>query len=149
MAVRRIGQVDLSTGEVLEDATLAVFYPKRKNGFIEGWIAMAQAPMVKLAEAKLGGEALSVFLLLCGKLDFENLIVVNQTELAKQLGTQQPGISRAIARLVEEGVVLQGPRVSGRVTYRLNPSYGWKGSAKNHHAALRERMKVARIERVV
>jgi hypothetical protein len=32
--------------------------------------------------------------------------------------------------------------VGNSTTYRLNPAYGWKGSAKGHHEALKERMRV-------
>ncbi len=39
----------------------------------------------------------------------------------------------------------RGPKVGRSMTYRLNPNFGWKGSAKNHLKAidsgLKERMK--------
>ncbi len=137
----QIGQVDLQTGEILDGAVLAVVYPKRRNGFVEGWISMAQPPMLVLAQANLGGEAMRVFLVILAKLDYENYVVFNQSEIARLLGTRQPSISRAIARLVEEGVLLVGPKFSNRSSYSLNPEYGWKGSARNHHNALKQRMK--------
>jgi hypothetical protein len=141
MAQIRLGQVDLATGEILQDATLAVFYPKRKNGFTTGWLAMAQEPLLKLAQADLGDQARRVLFALLAQLDFENLLAVNQAELARTLSMKAPNVSRAVARLVEEGVLLAGPRVQGRATFRLNPQYGWKGSAKGHHEALMERMR--------
>ena len=53
----RVGQVDMSTGEILEGGQLALVFPKRRNGFVEGWVAMAQGPMKALAKADLGDEA--------------------------------------------------------------------------------------------
>ena len=141
MAQIRVGSVDLSTGEILEGATLAVFYPKRRNGFGTGWLAMAQEPLMKLAQADLGKEAMRVLFAVLASLDYENWISINQAELGRQLGIKPSNMSRAVARLVTEGVLLAGPKVQAKGTYRLNPRYGWKGSAKGHHEALLERMK--------
>ena len=140
MAQIRLGQVDMATGELLEGATLAVFYPKRKNGFSTGWVAMAQEPLMKLAQADLGDIARRVLFALLAKLDFENWVSLSHTELGQELKIKRPNISRAVARLVDEGVLLVGPRVGVRGTYRLNPQYGWKGSARGHQEALQARM---------
>lgn len=140
----RISQVDALTGEIMEGAALAVIFPKRKNGFQKGgWVAMSQGPLVELAKADLGDEARRVFMLLCGKLDFENWIKVSQAELARELGISRQNFGRGLAKLVAEGVVLVGPKVSGHSTFRLDPGYGWKGSAKGHHEALQGRIKAA------
>jgi hypothetical protein len=137
----QLGQVDLATGEILEGATLAVFYPKRKNGFTHGWVAMAQEPLMKLAQANLGKEAMQVLFAALAKLDFENWLSLSHSDLARELGLKRPNVSRAIARLIDEGVLIAGPKLHGRGTYTLNPQYGWKGSAKGHQQALLERMK--------
>jgi hypothetical protein len=142
MAQMRLGQVDMSTGEILEGATLAVFYPKRKNGFQSGgWFAMAQEPLMTLAQADLGKEAMRVLFAVLAKLDYENFISINQAELGRQLNIAPSNMSRAIARLVKEGVLLAGPKLQSKGTYSLNPKYGWKGSAKGHQEALLDRMK--------
>jgi hypothetical protein len=137
----RLGQVDLATGELLEGATLAVFYPRRKNGFATGWFAMAQNPLMELAKADLGDEARRVLFALLSKLDFENFISLNQAELGRELGIKPSNMSRAVARLVQENVLLAGPRLQLKGTYTLNPAYGWKGSARSHQDALKARMK--------
>lgn len=144
MKTQRVVQVDALTGEILEGATLALHYPKRTNGFqTGGWLAMAQGPIMTLAKAKLGGEAGSVLWYALAKLDFENLLVMNQTEAAEALGMKQQNFARALAKLVELEVIEKGPKVSGRNTYRMSPSFGWKGSAKSHRDALNARMKQA------
>lgn len=141
---REIQQVDAFTGEVLEGAVLAIFHPKRKNGFQKGgWVAMSQGPLVKLAQAGIGDQAIRVFLVLVGQLDFENYINVSQAEVGRLLSMDRAHVNRAFKRLVDEGVLVVGPKVGRNGTYRLDPSYAWKGSAKGHHEALAERIKAA------
>lgn len=138
----RVGQVDLSTGEILDGAALAVVYPKRKNGFSStGWVAVSQNPMLELARADLGAEASRVLFFVLAKLDFENFINLNQTEAASEMGLQRPNFARGLRKLLELGVVLPGPKIGRNATFRLNPSFGWKGSAKGHNEALAARMK--------
>ena len=43
-----VGSV-MDTGEVMEGAVLGMFFPKRQNGFREGWIAMAQDALMAVA----------------------------------------------------------------------------------------------------
>ena len=137
----RVGQVDMQTGEVLEGATLAVFYPKQKNGFTTGWMAMAQEPLMALAKANLGDEARRVLFAVLAKLDFENFISINQAEMGRELNMKQPNVNRAMSKLIKEGVIIAGPRLQRKGTYSLNPQYGWKGSARGHQEALLDRMK--------
>lgn len=141
MSQMRVGQVDLETGELLEGAALAVIYPKRKNGFQTGWVAVAQNPMLELAKANLGGEANRVLFYVLAKLDFENWINLNQSAGADEIDMKRPNFARGLKKLVDIGVVLPGPKVGRNATFRLNPSYGWKGSARGHHDALTARMK--------
>jgi hypothetical protein len=58
---------------------------------------------------------------------------------------QRQNFGRAVRKLEAIGLLLRGPKVGRSVTYQLNPSFGWKGSAKNHLKAidsgLKERMK--------
>jgi hypothetical protein len=137
----RVGQVDLSTGKVMEGGQLALIFPKRRNGFQEGWVAVAQGPMKALARADLGDEARRVLFAILGDLDFENWININQAQLATEIGLERQNFGRGLKRLIAEEVVLEGPKVGRNGTYRLNPHFGWRGSAKGHVDALQERMK--------
>jgi DNA-binding IclR family transcriptional regulator len=71
------------------------------------------------------------------RLDFDNLVSLEQTVVAEKLGMHKQSVNRSIKRLVELGCLLEGPKIGRSRTYRLNPSYGWKGSSKNHHETLR------------
>ncbi len=136
MAEKRVSSVDLDTGEILEYSLVAV--PRKvPNGFAEGWLAMAQNAMEMLATSDLRGDDLRVLLLLMARLDFENLISLEQTAIADKLGMHKQSVNRSIKRLIDIGCLLEGPKIGRSRTYRLNPNYGWKGSAKNHQKALR------------
>jgi hypothetical protein len=94
------------------------------------------------ADWDMGTKAFRVFLYLNARLDFENLIVVPQTEIAAALGMKQPAISRAIKLLVSKQIILRGPRVGPVNSFRLNPHYGWKGKIQNLHKARQTRLEV-------
>jgi len=145
---RVIGSV-LDTGEVMDGAVLGMFFPKRQNGFREGWIAMAQNALIALAQADLGDQARRVLFVILGKLDFENYILVSQSEISETLNMHRSDVSKAISKLEAEGVLIRGPKAGRSSTFRLNPSFGWKGTASNHQKALRERMKASNIRGIV
>ena len=67
---------------------------------------------------------------------------MNQAEIARDLGMQRQNVQRSIKRLMELGVILEGVKIGVSRSYRLNPSFGWKGSAKGHREALHEHLKV-------
>lgn len=136
MGTRRLVQVDASTGEIAE-GVVAYVVPKRKNGFQEGgWLAMAQNALEAIAKADLGDDARRVLFLLLAHLEFENWIVTPQKELADTIGMQPSNFSRALSRLIQEGIILKGPKLGRHNSLRLNPRYGWKGAAKGHVVAL-------------
>lgn len=93
-----------------------------------------------------------VLFALLERLDYENLITANQAEIARDLGMKRSSVNQAIKRLVDAGAVIEGPKVGISRTYRLNPNFGWKGSARGHVVALdqmRQRMTNANISGVV
>ena len=145
--MKKLGFVDRKTGEYCE-SYVAVIQPKRRNGFSEGWAAMAQNALEYLAENRkvLGEEGFAVFAKLIGQMDTENYIQVNQTELGELLNMQRQNVQRAIKRLISLSVLLEGPKVGRCRTYRLNPHVGWKGSAAKHKKVLKnaEHLKLVR-----
>jgi len=133
---RLIGYVD-ANGEVHEGSVLALMMPKRTNGFYEGWVAVAQDAFLALANSGLGLEARRVLDILLAYLDFENWIHLPQVEIAAMLNMKRANVSRAMRDLEKIGVILRGPKIGRSFTYRINPNFGWKGSAKNHREALK------------
>jgi predicted transcriptional regulator len=152
MRRRRIRQIDSETGEVLE-GYVAYLLPKRQNGFHRRWFAMAQDNALDMLMQSTRLDDTRVLAALLKELDYENLILTSQADIARKLGMQPSNVSSAIKRLVQSGVILKGPKRGTNYSYKLNPEFGWKGSAKNHVKALdehrNERMKAAKITGVV
>jgi len=128
--------VDRQTGEIESEYFLVAM--KRHNGFQRGgWVAMSQNALDAIAEIDRL-EDMRVLMKLLAKLDFDNYIQVPQIELAEALNMKRSNVSAAIKRLIDRGIILKGPKIGRSNTYRLNPQYGWKGSAKSHQRALQE-----------
>ena len=70
----------------------------------------------------------------------------NDDACSKQFNRQRHegyvGVNRSIKKLIELGVILEGVKIGISRSYRLNPNFGWKGSAKGHREALHEHLKV-------
>ena len=141
---KKVITFDSNTGEsskpedIPDGMVLQAVYPKRLNGFKEGWLAVSQEALEAWADANLQQETYRVLMKICGRLDFENYILINQTEIASSLGMRQPNFARSLKRLVDAEILFKGPRAGRQFTYRLNPHYGWKGKAINHQHALKE-----------
>ena len=141
---KRLIQIDHDTGEVV-DGFVAYVVPKRKNGFQQGWLAMAQNGAEILAQSDLGANDFKVLMKLLSVLDYENLIQVSQADIARELDMHRQHVQRSIKRLIQLGIILEGVKIGISRSYRLNPSFGWKGSAKGHREALHEHLKVIMI----
>ena len=114
------------TGEILPHVLVAM-QRKIPNGLAAGWIAMAQNALDMLATSNLRGDDLRVLLALLGRLDFENLIQLEQADIAERLGMQRPHVNRSIKRLVTLGALLESPKIGRSRTYKLNPALWLEG----------------------
>lgn len=145
-------------GEIL-DGVCVVIPAKKQNGFRKGWVAMANDQLGEILNltisGKLKGSDMQTLFALLEVLEMENWIRVSQKYLSDRLKMAQPNVSRAIKNLIDNRLILVGPKIGPSNTYRLNPRFGWRGSADNHKKALKqhdeiqERMKAANIERVI
>lgn len=133
--------VDPQTGELYDRYFVAVLPKRPRNGFSDGWVAMSQSAVLQIAKSNLGQDALRVFLALSAHLDFNNLIQICQADVANTLGMQRQNVQRAIKKLLAAEIILEGPRIGKHRSYRLNPGYGWKGSARAHREALEKQTK--------
>ena len=73
-------------------------------------------------------------------LNFENAITINQMELASKLGIHRVTVCNSLKKLSAQGILI--PDRKNSCAYRLNPSYAWRGSGKNHRAALAGNLKL-------
>ncbi len=130
----KIDQVNSETGEVV-GSFVAVIQPKQKSSFTRHF-TMNQDAIFNIAK-NLKPEQLRVLLILMAHLDYENYIQIAQTQIMKSLDIEKANVSRAIKSLIEESIILEGPKIGRSKSYRLNPSYGWKGTVTNHKKALK------------
>ena len=103
---------------------------------------MAQNGAEILAQSDLGANDFKVLMKLLSVLDYENLIQVSQADIARELDMHRQHVQRSIKQLIQLGIILEGVKIGISRSYRLNPSFGWKGSAKGHREALHEHLKV-------
>lgn len=88
-----------------------------------GWFKGMSNALEKIADSdELTDGDRTVLLKLFGRLDWENYLHINVSELAREMGRSRPKTSQAIKHLEAAGIVFRGPRVGRAYTYRLNPS---------------------------
>jgi biotin operon repressor len=142
MTVRRVGAVDLSTGEMMEGTAVWVG-PKIRSPYGSRFYMSNQDALEAIAkDPEMTGQTLRVFLYLCSRLDFENYIQVPQVEISQELGISASRVSEAIALLHRKGIILRGPKVGRASVFRLAPHYGWKGKVSNLRKAQSDHLRI-------
>ena len=151
---RLVGHID-SNGEIHEGAVLALIVPKRRNGFDRHFtmnqdvmLFLARGKLEETAKANLGTDAYRVLFAVLSVVDFETGYSSTKRRWPT-LSVCNGKYWAAMRKLESIELIQRGPKVGRSVTYRLNPSFGWKGSAKDHRKAidggLKERMKASNI----
>lgn len=144
MVMRRIGGLDLQTGEVMEGVPVWVG-PKIRSPYGSRWHMSSQDALEAIAkDPDMTGQALRVFLYLCSRLDFDNYIQVQQTEIVEELTMPKARVSKAIALLEAKQILMRGPKIGRSSVFRLNPNFGWKGKVTQLRKAQAEHLKVIR-----
>ena len=135
---RSVGNFDTTTGEIIDNGVLALIPRKRLNGFQEGWFAMNQGALKAFRDSNLTGRDYDVLFAILETLDFDNYIQLCQEDICEELKMKASNINRSVKKLISIGALIEGPKISRSRTYRLNPNFGWKGSAKSHRIALQQ-----------
>lgn len=146
MTTRRVGGVDLDTGELLEGVPVWVGRKVRSPYGSRFYMSSQDALEAIAKDPDMTGQAFRVFLYLCSRLDFENFIQVPQVEIAAELSLGKNRVSEAVALLESKGVLLRGPKVGRASVFRLNPNYGWKGKVSNLVEARARHLKAVRTD---
>jgi len=89
----------------------------------------------KLATEDFGLHVHRVWAALMLNVGFENIIKKSQRQIAIDIGMAPQHFNKAVKQLCDAGLFLR-LKIDGKTELRLNPEYGWKGSAKNHVVAL-------------
>ena len=119
---------------------------KKKKVYKGDWLLMFQEGLAHVAKLDLKGETLRVYMFLLSKLDYENWLRIRQKDIAEELNMRAPHVSRAIKELVDNHVIVKGPKVGNSNTYRLDPSYGFRGKDVNMSKVKKEIDHLKRIK---
>ena len=76
------------------------------------------------------------------RLDYENLIQVNQAEVSEQVGMNRHNVNRSIKKLIELGVILEGVKIGISRLTGLTLTSGGKAQPKAIGSVLHEHLKV-------
>lgn len=77
--------------------------------------------------------------IIIGRVEFNNLVLQSQTQIAEMLGMHTQQVNRAMKRLEQIGVIRRGFGDDARARfYTLSPHVGWKGRAEDHRRALKD-----------
>ena len=115
-----------------ENGNIKGCFPLKKKSLGTGWIALYQNPAGWLAQQRLTGEQYSVLFALFNRLDFENYLRVSRQDLADFLDMQPVNVSRAMKKLKELEIIIEGPPAGKFKTYRLNPYIAHKGTQRDN-----------------
>jgi DNA-binding transcriptional ArsR family regulator len=116
------------TGEIEQ----YILTPAKKKKVPKGdWVLMFQEGLEQVATLNLKGETLRVYMILLSKLDYENWLRIRQKDIADKLNMKPPHVSRAIKELTDNGILVKGPKVSNSNTYRLDPTFAFRGKDVN------------------
>ena len=127
--IRRLLNVDVDTGEILE-GTPILMYPRIRirEAFFMGF----QQKLKSIAmDKELTGESLRVWLYMLSEMRYENCIFISHTEMAKDMGMLPPNTCRALRKLLSKGLILEGPKIGPAKSYRVSSDIAWKGKIKN------------------
>ena len=76
--------------------------------------------------------------MLLGSIHIGNWAIVNQAELARRLRVQRADVSRAISRLIELGIVIQGEKMGRNSQYMIAPGFAFKGGLAEGQKSVRK-----------
>jgi len=103
-----------------------VFFGQKKlrnERFFMGFQSMFEA----LAKDKtLSGVDTRILHYLFSACEFENYLMINQSEIAEKLDLKRQNVGRSIKKLIEGGYIEQR-KVGRRNVYRINKNLIWKG----------------------
>ena len=69
---------------------------------------------------------------LLGIVDFDNYLTVDQTQISNELKIHRVNVTKAIKKLRDLNVIVEGPRAGLNKTYRLNPYIAHKGKDRDN-----------------
>ena len=129
-ASKRLGMIDLDTGEVFEEG-VPVWVKAKVKWHEDFFMGFQQAFASVARDRDMNFDMVRVWMEMLSRISFENWVTVPQIEIAASLGMQKTNVSRAIRKLIGKGLILKGPKIGRTSAYKLNSNYAWKGKTSN------------------
>lgn len=121
--------MNVKTGEMLEGVPM---YVAPKIRWKENWFMIFQDALGDIAkDREMTGVIFRVWFCMMSKLGFENYILVQQSDIAKELGLHRQAVHRAMKVIIDKKLIIEGPKAGSMHSYRLNSSVGWRGKITN------------------
>ena len=96
----------------------------------EGVLYIHQDSLSWLAEQGLTGEEYKVLFAIMARVKFACYTRISQTDIAEKLNIARSSVSRAVKRLLELNILIEGPRADFCKTYMVNPYMGLEEEQK-------------------
>lgn len=93
------------------------------------WVQVFEYGLLRLVEANLSGQELSLALYLIAKCPEDGDVEIDPPLIYFYTGITRTNVSRSVNSLVEAGVLLLLRKYGSRWIYRLNPCLAWKQGA--------------------
>jgi DNA-binding MarR family transcriptional regulator len=124
---------DLETNEVLS----GFGDKKRKRCTLTDWLMIFHKGMELMAkDRELGLEAWRVFAYAISQIDYDNKLLLTQSEIGRELKMRQQAVNRAFKLLVSKGIFIEGEKQGTSKIYYLGTVIGSKGRAVAFHKKL-------------
>jgi hypothetical protein len=115
------------------------FQPPKKKNYPTRWLLLWQdesdigVSMTEQAEMEnpLTQTEYRVRDWIMGTIGIGNYVHVNQAEMSRRLRIERANASRAIKRLIELGILIQGPKSGKSNTYMVSPAFCFSGGLGN------------------
>ena len=115
------------------------FQPPKKKNYSARWLLLWQdgsdigVSMTEQAEMEkpLTQTEYRVRDWLMGTIGIGNYVHINQAEMSRRLRIERATASRAIKRLIDLGILIQGPKSGKSNTYMVSPAFCFSGGLGN------------------
>jgi hypothetical protein len=118
-----------TTGEVIP---VQLRVEEAKGPKLYNWITVFEFGLLRLVECGFTAQELKLALFLIAKCPEDGDIELDRPLIYFYTGIQARNTARAVAALLEAGVLFKARKIGGDFIYKLNPCLAWKRSAARY-----------------
>ena len=134
MARRRLTVFDSTTGEVVGLQVTKPQSNRPRYTYVGGFMIISIDGLSMIRKSRITLSSTHVLYLLLGQMVGNQVIIPSLRQMADTLGMDAPAVSRAISKLESAGILTR----AGRGGVLINPHIGFRGTALQQRASVRE-----------